>query len=308
MKVEQLCNCFEERLRYLLNEFDNIMIALSAGAESSILLDLFYKVWKEEFKNRNVCVFNVDTEIAHSYSVLHIMERFEQIKNDMDAYWIMLPTKIKHSLFGKEEQLLAWDSSLEKCLRPCPKLPYVVNLDNNPITSYRYGMPARMLASAFLKWYKHESGGGRTVCINGARAAEPHNRNMLLGSQKHYRQNDWISMSTPEIWHASPLHDWSITDVWVTISELKVKYNQIYDLLYMRGDSLDGFRITPPLEINSYKEIRRFAELDGIIWDDLTRRIKGIELYSTYSDPRPLFDHIKEKPHRKEKQLEKSNL
>lgn len=307
MKTEQLCANFEKRIRYLFSEFDNVMIALSASIECSLALELFYRIWKSGYQSRRVCVFNIDTEIAHSYSVLHLMDRFENIKNDFDAYWIMLPTKIKHSLFGKEETLLAWDSSLEKCLRPFPSLPYVITLDNNPISSYRYGMPARMLASAFLKWYKHESSGGRTVCINGARDAEPHNRHQLAGSKKHYRGIDWITMSTPEIWHASPLCDWSTGDVWSTVSRLNIEYNQIYDLLYKRGDALEGFRITPPLKSEYYSEIRRFAELDGIIWDDLTRRIEGLELYSTYSDPRPLFEPIKEM-HRMEKQYEKSNI
>ena len=308
MKQEQLIKGFEERIRYLFSEFDNIMIALSASAESSLLLDLIYGIWRDRYKDRRICVFNIDTEIAHSYSVLHIMNEMELVRNDMEAYWIMLPTKIKHSLFGRDEVLLAWDDSLDRCLRPFPKLPYVITLDNNPISSYRYGMPARMLASAFLKWYKHESGGGRTVCINGARDAEPHNRDLLSGSRKCYRGNGWITMSTPEVWHAAPLDDWSTVDVWSTISRRNIKYNQIYDLLYKRGDSLEGFRITPPLNSNSYEEIRRFAELDGIIWDDLTRRIKGIELYSTYSDPRPLFEKIKEKNAPMEKQYEKSNI
>lgn len=280
---------FNDRIDYIFREFDNVMISLSASVESSLLLELTHRIWRERYSHRKVCVFNVDTEIAHSYSVLHLMNSFESVKDDFELYWLMLPTKIKHTLFEKEESFLAWDNSLERVLRPYPSLPYVITLNNNPISSYRYGMPARMLASAFLKWYKSENFGGRTVVLTGARLEEEHNNADLLSTNKRYRNSEWIRMSVPDIWRASPIYDFSLRDVWRAIGELKINYNEIYDLLYKRGDKADGFRITPPLSKDKYAELRRFAELDGIIWNDLTKRIKGIEVYSTYSNPTMLY-------------------
>ena len=278
-----------KRIHYIFNEFDNVMLGLSASAESTLLLDLTLKIRKEHYKHKNICVFNVDTEIAHSYSVLHLMDTFENIREDAECYWIMLPTKIKHNLFGKDETFLAWDDSLERLLRPYPILPYVITLENNPIDSYRHGMPVKMLASSFLKWYK-QCHGGKTVCLSGSRLEELHNTDKFEASKKKYRNIEWLSMNTSEIWHGSPLFDLTLVSLWRLIHGMELKYNKIYDLLYLRGDSLENFRITPPLNKENYKEIRRFAELDGIIWNELCKRIKDIEIYSTYSDPRPLFE------------------
>ena len=302
----ELLRSYRDRIEYLFSEFDNIMIALSGSIESTLLLDLTYRIWKEKFRYREVCVFNIDTEISHSYSVDHIMREFERVKDDFTPYWIMLPTKIKHDLFEKEENLLAWDDSLERVLRPYPDLPYVITLENNPIPSYRHGMPARMLASNFLRWYKHERG-GRTVYITGARLGEKHNKDKLLNAKKRYRNSDWIAMDIPDIWRAAPLFDFTLHDVWKSIKMLGVEYNEIYDNLFKRGDSLHGFRITPQLSKTNSKELRRFAEIDCKIWDELTKRIPGIELYSIYGDAYMLFTRENENL-REEQQNEKPCL
>ncbi len=299
---------YTERIHYIFREFDNVMIALSASVESTLLLELTHRIWREHYRHRKVCVFNVDTEIVHSYSVMHLMNSFESVKNDFELYWIMLPTKIKHTLFEKEETFLSWDASLERLLRPYPALPYVVTLENNPIPSYRYGMPARMLASAFLKWYKRENLGGRTVFLTGARLEEEHNASDLLNENKRYRNSDWIRMSVPDIWRAAPMYDFSLRDVWIAVSKLGIDYNAIYDLLYKRGDAPEDFRITPQLSKDKYAELRRFAELDGIIWSELTRRINGIEVYSDYGDPRELFAEKRNTVKNKENDYEKSRL
>lgn len=301
-------NLVRERIRYLFREFDNVMVALSASAESTLVLNLVFEIWNSDYKNRRVCAFNIDTEIAHSYSVLHLTRTFERIKDDFDCYWIMLPTKIKHSLFGKEEAFVAWDDSIENCSRPIPALPYVVSLSDNPISGYRYKMPVARLQSSFLKWYRREVGGGKTVCITGARLDEKHNTEKIFTSSRTYRDNIYITSKHPEVWCASPLYDLKVSDVWRAISSLKYEYNEIYDLLYKYGSNPETFRITPPLDRDRLCELRKFAELDGIIWNLLCKRIKNIELYSDYCDPSPLFADSCEDKNEKENKNEKSYL
>ena len=304
--INRILETFRDRIEYLFCEFDNIMIALSGSAESSLLLALTHKIWKESYRHRDVSVFNIDTEISHSYTVEHIMREFERVKEDFTPYWIMLPTKIKHNLFEKEETFLAWDDTLERVLRPYPDLHYVITLDKNPISSYRHGMPVRMLASSFLKWYKSERG-GRTVYITGARVGETHNKDKISDPKRKYRNSDWIAMDTPDIWRAAPLFDLTLSDVWRSIKSLGIEYNEIYDNLFRRGDSLHGFRITPQLSKENLKGLRRFAEIDCKIWDELTKRIPGIELYAAYTDAYMLFTNERTRK-REEKRIEKPSL
>ena len=44
-----------------------------------------------------------------------------------------------------------------------PDREYVINLENNPITTYRYRMHQEDLAKQFGRWYKESHGNGKTV-------------------------------------------------------------------------------------------------------------------------------------------------
>ena len=50
-----------------------------------------------------------------------------------------------------------------------PEHPYVINLQNNPVTTYRYRMPQKDLARQFSRWYRISHGNKKTVCLLGTR-------------------------------------------------------------------------------------------------------------------------------------------
>ena len=49
---------------------------------------------------------------------------------------------------------------------------YVINIKNNPMTTYRYRMHQEDLAKQFGRWYRIAHGDKKTVCLLGIRADE----------------------------------------------------------------------------------------------------------------------------------------
>lgn len=101
-----------------------------------------------------------------------------------------------------------WDDTKEEIwIRPMPKHSYVINLKNNPITTYSYKMHQEDLARQFGRWYRMAHGGGKTVCLLGIRADESLQRySGILNKKYGYKDTCWISRQFKDVWCASPLY------------------------------------------------------------------------------------------------------
>lgn len=53
-----------------------------------------------------------------------------------------------------------------------PKHPYVINLENNIMSTYHYRMHQEDLAKQFGRWYRIMHGNKKTVCLLGIRTDE----------------------------------------------------------------------------------------------------------------------------------------
>ena len=92
------------------------------------------------------------------------------------------------------------------------------------------------LARQFGRWYKMKHGEGRTVCLLGMRTDESLQRYSGIVNKKYsYKGECWITRQFKDVWTASPLYDWKVSDVWHAYFHFGYDYNKIYDLFYMAG-------------------------------------------------------------------------
>ena len=94
-------------------------------------------------------------------------------KTDVEPYWVCLPMATRTALSSYEMYWYPWDNTKEDAwVRPMPQHEYVINLKNNPMTTYRYRMHQEDLAKQFGRWYRISHGDRKTVCLLGIRADE----------------------------------------------------------------------------------------------------------------------------------------
>ena len=170
---QSVYEAFQERIRFIFEEFDNIYISFSGGKDSGLLLNLVLDYQKKYAPEKRVGVFHQDFEAQYTVTTEYVERTFERIKEDVEPYWVCLPMATRTALSSYEMYWYPWDDKKEELwVRKMPKKKYVINLNRNPVTTYRYRMHQEDLAKQFGRWYRISHGNRKTVCLLGIRADE----------------------------------------------------------------------------------------------------------------------------------------
>lgn len=281
---QNVWEALQERLRFLFEEFDNIYISFSGGKDSGLLLNILMDFRRRYFPWKNVGVFHQDFEAQYTVTTEYVERTFERYQDEAELYWVCLPMATRTALSSYEMYWYPWDDTKkEQWVREMPKKDYVIHMENNPMTTYRYRMPQEDLAKQFGRWYRISHGGKRTVCLLGMRADESLQRySGFLNKKYGYKEECWISRQFKDVWCASPMYDWTVEDVWHANSVLGYDYNRLYDLYYMAGLKVSQMRVASPFNDYSKDSLNLYRVIDPKIWVKLVGRVRGANFACIY--------------------------
>ncbi len=273
-----------ERLHFLFQEFDNIYLSFSGGKDSGLLLDLTLDFQRKYYPRKRIGVFHQDFEAQYRVTTEYVERTFERIKDEVEPYWVCLPMATRTAVSNYEMFWYPWDDKKEEVwVRPMPRHPYVIHLQNNPMTTYRYRMHQEDLAKQFARYYRQSHGGGKTVCLLGIRTDESLSRYSGIIHKKYgYREQCWITEQFKEVWTASPLYDWSVSDVWHAYNRFGYDYNRLYDLYYMAGLSPEQMRVASPFNDYAKDSLNLYRVLEPDTWAKLIARVRGANFACIY--------------------------
>lgn len=277
-------DAFIERMHYIFNEFDNIYVSFSGGKDSGLLLNMVLDFQKKNYPNKKIGVFHQDFEAQYTVTTEYIERTFEKIKNDVEPYWVCLPMATRTALSNYEMFWYPWDDKKKTAwVRPMPKHNYVINLKNNPITTYIYKMHQEDLAKQFGRWYRKSHGNKKTVCLLGMRADESIQRYTGFINKKYgYKGLCYISKQFKDVWAASPMYDWTNEDVWHANYIFNYDYNKLYDLYYMAGLRPEQMRVASPFNDYAKESLHLYRVIDPEVWKKLVGRVKGANFGCIY--------------------------
>lgn len=273
-----------ERLQFIFCEFENIYISFSGGKDSGLLLNLVLDFRKKYYPDRQIGVFHQDFEAQYTVTTQYIERTFERIKGEAELYWVCLPMATRTALSSYEMYWYLWDDTKkEQWVRQMPDKEYVINLDHNPITTYRYRMHQEDLAKQFGRWYRKSHGDKKTVCLLGIRADESLQRySGFLNKKYGYKDECWISKQFKNVWCASPLYDWKANDIWHANYLFSYDYNKLYDLYYKAGLTVSQMRVASPFNDYSKDALNLYRVIDTEIWCRLVGRVQGANFAAIY--------------------------
>ena len=273
-----------ERLQFIFCEFENIYISFSGGKDSGLLLNLVLDFRKKYYPDRQIGVFHQDFEAKYTVTTQYIERTFERIKGEAELYWVCLPMATRTALSSYEMYWYPWDDTKkEQWVRQMPDKEYVINLDHNPITTYRYRMHQEDLAKQFGRWYRKSHGDKKTVCLLGIRADESLQRySGFLNKKYGYKDECWISKQFKNVWCASPLYDWKANDIWHANYLFSYDYNKLYDLYYKAGLTVSQMRVASPFNDYSKDALNLYRVIDTEIWCRLVGRVQGANFAAIY--------------------------
>lgn len=288
MKREYLSiNVYEalqERLHFLFEEFENIFISFSGGKDSGLLLNLVLDFKKKYYPERQIGVFHQDFEAQYSMTTEYVERTFKRIEKEVEPYWVCLPMATRTALSSYEMYWYPWDDTKKDMwVRPMPQHPYVINMENNPISTYHYRMHQEDLAKQFGRWYRLAHGKKKTVCLLGIRANESLQRyNGFMNRKYGYKDTCWISKQFKDVWTASPIYDWTSNDVWHANYLYRYDYNKLYDFYYMAGLKPSQMRVASPFNEYAKDSLNLYRVIDPKVWVRLVGRVQGANFTAIY--------------------------
>ncbi len=287
---QNVYTALQMRLKLIFEEFDNIYVSFSGGKDSGLLLNLVLDYQKRWYPDKRIGVFHQDFEAQYTLTTEYVERTFERIKNDVEPYWVCLPMATRTALSSYEMYWYPWDDTKKECwVREMPDKEYVINLENNPITTYRYRMDQADLAKQFGRWYRKAHGNGKTVSLLGMRADESLMRySGFLNKKYGYQGECWISKQFKDVWCASPLYDWSSEDIWHANWLFDYDYNHLYDLYYKAGLKVSQMRVASPFNDYSKDSLNLYRVIDPEIWVKLVGRVQGANFVSIYGKTKAL--------------------
>jgi predicted phosphoadenosine phosphosulfate sulfurtransferase len=281
---QNVLEALKERLKLIFEEFDNIYVSFSGGKDSGLLLNLVLDYRREHYPDKTIGIFHQDFEAQYTVTTEYVERTFEKIKDEAECYWVCLPMATRTALSSYEMYWYPWDDKKKELwVRPMPDKDYVINLDNNPITTYRYRMHQEDLAKQFGRWYRISHSEKKTICLLGLRATESLQRYSGFVNKKYgYQGQCWIGKMFKDVWCGSPMYDWSSRDVWHANYVFGYDYNRLYDLYYMAGLKVSQMRVASPFNDYSKDSLNLYRVIDPEIWVKLVGRVRGANFTCIY--------------------------
>lgn len=282
---QDVYSALQDRLKFIFEEFDNIYVSFSGGKDSGILLNMTLDFQRKYYPQKKIGVFHQDFEAQYSMTSEYVERTFVRLQDEVEPYWVCLPMATRTALSSYQMFWYPWDDTKEELwCRPMPEHPYVINMQNNPMTTYSYKMHQEDLAKQFGRWYRLSHGQKKTVCLLGIRADESIQRyNSFLNKKYGYKGECWITKQFKDVWAASPLYDWSPSDVWHAYAKFGYDYNRLYDLYHMAGLTPEQMRVASPFNDYAKDSLNLYRVLDPKMWAKLLGRVNGVNFGAIYA-------------------------
>jgi predicted phosphoadenosine phosphosulfate sulfurtransferase len=275
---------FQLRMDFIFSEFQNVYIAFSGGKDSGLLLHLVMDYIQRKGITQKIGLFHQDMESQYQMTTEYVTAMYDKFLGRVEPYWFCVPMATRTAVGNYEMFWYPWDDEKpEIWIRPMPAMPYVYNLSNNPMTTYRYKMLYKDHAKQFGRWFKQIHGGGKTIGLIGLRADESLHRYSGIVNKKYtYKGENWITETAENVWTASPLYDWHVNDVWIANSRFGYDYNKLYDMFYLAGVHVKDMRVASPFSDEAKHSLNLYRVIEPKTWTKLVGRVRGANFAAIY--------------------------
>jgi predicted phosphoadenosine phosphosulfate sulfurtransferase len=142
------------RIRFLYDEFPNIVATWSGGKDSTVVMNLCLEVAKE--KNRlPLDVFWIDQEFEWNSTVDYA--RIIKKNTDIRFHWMQVPLAYDNATSNKETKIISWD----------PQKQWMREKEPDSIQDGDYGIEG--FFKAFQRWQDHVFGNDKVCLVGGLR-------------------------------------------------------------------------------------------------------------------------------------------
>ena len=282
---ENVLDAAFKRIEIILSNFNNVYFCLSAGKDSSVMVQLANIVAKK--LNKKFDILYIDLEAQFKCTIDHLYE-LKELSQIRDFYHIALPLALRNATSVLQPKWICWEEESKNLwIRDLPKDS--INMSNNPFKFFKKGEEFEDFMVQFAAWYQKKYNES-VACGIGIRTDESLNRFRTIAFQKHkeeFQNYHWTTKlksknKTYEVYNFYPIYDFKVEDIWGTVSKFDFKYNQIYELMYKNGLNIHLQRICQPYGDDQKNGLDQFRALEYETWEKVLNRVNGVNFGNIY--------------------------
>lgn len=263
-----------ERLSAVFEDFRHVYLSFSGGKDSGVLLNLALEVAREKGRlPLDVLLLDLEAQYQHTVDFIRRMAD----NPDVRMYWCCLPIHLRNAVSQIQPHWVCWHpDDRDIWVRDLPEHPAVIS-DESRFPFFRRGMEFEEFVPEFGEWYSAQHGHEPVACLVGIRSDESLNRWRTIASERKTRWKDygWTTLTSPHVYNAYPIYDWTTEDVWIANGKFGWDYNRIYDLMHLAGVSLHDMRLCQPFGDDQRQGLWLFKILEPDVWAKVVGRVQG---------------------------------
>ena len=254
-----------DRIRYIFDEFENVVVNFSGGKDSTVTLYLALIVAEEKGRLPLPVMF-IDQEAEWDCTIDYI--RIVMSDPRVKPLWLQVPFRIFNATSGTEPWLTAWEPGKEDIWI---RQKEDVSIKKNPTKTDRFAELFKEVGNWYFK-------GKRYAHLAGVRAEESPARRTGLTAYATYKWITWgkVEDKKKDQYVFYPLYDWSYKDIWKAIHDNGWEYCKLYDYMYQYGTPVSDMRVSNVTHETAVKNLYFLQEVEADLWNRLTKRLSGI--------------------------------
>jgi predicted phosphoadenosine phosphosulfate sulfurtransferase len=269
----------QKRISLLFDNFEQIIVSISSGKDSTVLLDLCRQEALQ--RGRTVGAFFLDQEAEYQSTVDQI--RYLMQLDGVVPYWYQVPLRMTNATSLQVDFLYAWG----------PGEQWMREKDPLAIHAIEEKYPQRFYP--FFEWWEKTQWSQKNACsVVGLRAEESLNRLRTMIKNPGWNNIAWTSKG--HTIKAYPIYDWTFEDIWHYIAEKELRYNKVYDFMHMRGHRIQDVRVSYLGHENSFKCLPDLPLFEPETYHKLIERMPGVHVAAHYAHDTMLFQAKKRMP------------
>lgn len=274
----------QERIAWLFEEFDNVLVSFSGGKDSTVCLNLCYDHAKENGLLDRLAMYHLDYEAQYQMTTDFVTDTFETFEG-IRRYWLCLPIEAQCACRMDGAFWTPWaKESRDIWVRDMPDSPHLIHEDNVPFDFGR-GMTDKEVQTAFGRWFASQN--GSTAVVIGIRADESQDRYKLVTARTgalgmhRCKGRNW-TVENEYFTQTYPMYDWRVEDVWTYLGRFDKAYNRLYDLYHQAGMSVNQMRVASPFNNCAMDTLKLYKAIDPKNWGKMTGRVNGVNFAGLY--------------------------
>lgn len=274
-----------KRIAYIFDEFENIVVSISGGKDSTVLAHL--ALVEAHRRQRKVGMFFLDEEVVYDSTVEQVDYLMSLYPENTIRLWLQLEFNLTNAASLTEGQLKCWEAGKHKIwMRP----KRADSIKFPPWDRERETIRDKNKGFGFYDALENfENSRKDTAFLVGLRATESPNRWRTVAKNPGYKGVFWCTGMKHGNVSFYPLYDWNFHDIWKYIYDYKLRYSRIYDYMHKKGLGLQEIRVSSLIHEKSFKALVELPEFEPKTYDRLLKRVKGISIGNLYGKDRKML-------------------